>query len=136
MQKDNKFNVSDERRMVVRKLANERLFPNMDVWIHELKKCRFSVGPRFHGNVAAILAGIPALFVCHCQRVREMIEFFGFPSVEIEKYLEILKVNNYDLSVFEDFLDYSIFNERYPSLYDNFKEFLKLNELKMNDGGQ
>ena len=101
MQKDQTFNVSDERRQIARKLVNERLFPNMDVWIHEMKKCRFSVGPRFHGNVVALLAGIPALFVNHCCRVNEMIDFFGLPSVTIEEYFRILKENNNDLQIFE-----------------------------------
>jgi hypothetical protein len=66
-----------------------------------LKKCRFSIGPRFHGNVLAVISGIPALFVAHCGRVNEMIKFFKFPYIPLNDYLEILESNNYNLNVFE-----------------------------------
>ena len=119
---------------MVRNLADSCLYPNMEVWVHELKKCRFSVGPRFHGNVSALLSGIPALFVHHCQRVNEMIDWFGFPNVSTEQYFRILEESRYDLSVFEQYLDYTTFNERYPALYDNYKKFLTMNELKLMGG--
>lgn len=85
--------------------------------MHELKKCRFSIGPRFHGNALAVLSGIPALFVAHCNRVNEMIDFFKFPHISVNEYLEILESNNYDLFAFEKYLDYSEFNKNYPVIY-------------------
>lgn len=39
------------------------------------------IGDRFHGGVAALQAGVPALFLSHDNRVAELTEHFGLPHL-------------------------------------------------------
>ena len=42
-------------------------------------------GDRFHGGVAALQAGKPALFMAHDNRVREMCDFFALPRMTTDE---------------------------------------------------
>ncbi len=44
---------------------------------------RFSFGTRLHANMAALLAGIPALWITHDVRTTEAVEFLGLPSLPL-----------------------------------------------------
>lgn len=48
-------------------------------WIERLKDFQFSVGSRIHGNIAAILAGIPAVLLAHDSRTLELAEHHMIP---------------------------------------------------------
>lgn len=48
-------------------------------WIERLREFRFSVGSRIHGNIAAILAGVPAALLAHDSRTLELAEHHGIP---------------------------------------------------------
>ena len=39
------------------------------------------IGDRFHGGVAALQAGVPAIFLSHDNRVAELTEHFGLPHL-------------------------------------------------------
>ena len=89
-------------------------------------KCDYSFGSRIHGNIMAILSGIPATVIAIDSRTREMAEFYDIPLVIPE--------NNspYTQEQFLEFYnnaDYSRFNETYNQKYDAFEKFLIENKI-------
>ncbi len=44
------------------------------------------IGDRFHGGVAALQAGVPAIFLTHDNRVAELTEHFALPAMALEKF--------------------------------------------------
>jgi hypothetical protein len=71
----------DVRQYLLQRL---RVFFNVDEWLSSTATMTSSVGSRFHGNIAAILSGIPALFLVHDMRTLELCEFFRLPHVLID----------------------------------------------------
>ncbi|MGE0333605.1 MAG: hypothetical protein AB7P37_23255 [Ramlibacter sp.] len=61
--------------------AHARFFLALDEWRAFAGSFDLSVGPRFHGNVVALQAGVPAVFVPPDVRVQEMVDFAGLPQV-------------------------------------------------------
>jgi hypothetical protein len=63
-----------------------RIFYTRETWSNYLKKSNvtFSFGSRFHGNMMALSNGIPALWVVHDIRTKEMIEAMHLPFVSYE----------------------------------------------------
>jgi hypothetical protein len=78
----------------------------------------FSFGSRIHGNIMAILAGIPTV-VCACDsRTREMAEFHEIPFVpkgvyDMERLYELYART-----------DYRAFNRGFGTKYDRYEDFL------------
>ncbi|MBR3553244.1 MAG: polysaccharide pyruvyl transferase family protein [Clostridia bacterium] len=57
-------------------------FTNIPGWIDYFKKnVDFSFGSRIHGNVAAVLAGVPSLIVPFDQRVWELAKYHNIPML-------------------------------------------------------
>lgn len=52
-------------------------------WIDSLRDYDFSFGTRIHGNIAAILAGTPAVVLCHDSRTLELCRYFDIPHQQI-----------------------------------------------------
>jgi len=96
---------------------------NVRDWQTALRQCQYSLGMRFHGNMMALQAGVPAVWVRHDARVRELVETIGVPSFELSENMTI------DCRrIYED-ADFSEFNRRYPKLYSNYCEFLSHNGI-------
>ena len=97
-----------------------RFFNNMPEWRNFLMQRGFSLsfGSRIHGNIMAILAGIPAV-ICACDsRTREMAEFYEIPFVPKAVYdMERL----YELYARTD---YRTFNRGFAARYDRYEDFL------------
>ncbi len=81
-------------------------------------------GTRFHGAMAALLAGTPAFVFCHDTRTREMSEFLKVPSVGIEE------VERIDLREIYDHIELDSFNQRRAELLPAYKNFLDKNGLQ------
>lgn len=95
-------------------------------WINGLKYNDFSMGSRFHGNVAAILAGIPTLPVNVDLRMKGMNDFFKIPSINIEEF-DIDK----PLEFYREKADYTEFNKNYKIVYDNFCDYCSKNGVPL-----
>lgn len=52
-------------------------------WVEYLASQDFACGTRIHGNVAALLAGRPALALAHDSRTLELCRFHGIPFLEL-----------------------------------------------------
>lgn len=80
------------------------------------RNVHFSYGSRIHGNIMALLNGIPSFVLAIDSRTFELADYFGIPHSE-----KLERGNLYDLYCS---LDWSEFNSRYPSLFDRFESFL------------
>ena len=58
-------------------------FQSPDTWRAFCARHDLYIGDRFHGGVAAMQAGIPALIIWNDLRVRELTGFFGIPNIPI-----------------------------------------------------
>ena len=128
-----KIMISDEKYMSlpddVRNLLNNnrKVYFTIDSWNECIRKYKFSIGARFHGNVVAILNGIPSLILYSDSRTKELSDFFGIPNIGIADF-DIHKPIEY----YYEKADYSLFNSRYPILYKDFCSFAKKNGLELN----
>lgn len=105
---------------VIQELINNnvKLFYDMPVWKEYLGRYSFSFGKRIHGNIAAILSGVPALLNSIDKRTEEIADFYCVPKVKID-YKD--KSDIYDLYLKTD---YSRFNREFKEKYYAFEKFL------------
>jgi len=103
-----------------------RYFYSVEEWIQELKCDDFSMGSRFHGNVAAILAGVPTLMVNVDKRMEGMNRFYRIPSIDIRDF-------NIDRSLeyYRELADYSDFNANYKKNFDVFCNYCERNGVRL-----
>ncbi|MGW5640161.1 polysaccharide pyruvyl transferase family protein, partial [Streptomyces sp. NPDC003832] len=52
-------------------------------WIDELRAYDFAYGTRIHGNIAALLAGTPAVVLTHDSRTLELCRYFDIPHRQL-----------------------------------------------------
>ncbi len=105
-----------------------RYFTNSQNWKNFLAGMDFVFGARMHGLTPAIHSGVPAYFIAHDCRVREMCEFFKLPFAA-ERDLASSGINAETLY---NQTDYSAAMTGYPARYRNFLEFLKKNGIQPN----
>jgi hypothetical protein len=103
---------------------NMRMFFDVQAWISCLRTMDFSIGSRFHGNVAALLAGIPAFFIAHDNRTLELCEFFSLPHVKVNSRYSPLSVEE-----MIELTDYDDFFARLPLVFAHWKTYLARNNL-------
>lgn len=99
-----------------------KLFPDMENWRNYIRKkgFQFSFGSRIHGNIMPILAGIPAVVYACDARTREMAEFFDIPMV-----MPTAGNKKIDLYQLYQTIDYSEFNRKIGTRFDDFERFLQ-----------
>lgn len=102
-----------------------RLIADMWDWQHSLQSegISFSFGTKIHGNIMAILSGIPSVIVNVDSRVQEMAEFYNIPNIDYKDARELVNQQNAIYTLY-DKTDYSEFNKSFPEKYNGFKEFL------------
>lgn len=104
-------------------IANRcRIFFDVPTWVDYLGGKAVSIGSRFHGNVAALMAGVPVLFICHDARTIEMCQFARVP------HLTVAEVEDCGLAALARSIDMGPFQRRLPKLRANFLRFLERNE--------
>src|SRR5690606_15105485 len=54
-------------------------------WISSLSNKKFSFGTRIHGNLAAVIAGVPCVILAHDSRVLELAKYHKIPYIELGK---------------------------------------------------
>ena len=107
-------------------LAQDRikLIPDMFNWRTYLIKegFNYSFGSRIHGNIMAILSGIPATVIAIDTRTLEMAEFFKIP------YIKYQKGHTYSSDELQDLYlkaDFNEFNKSYSENYSRYASFLQ-----------
>lgn len=80
----------------------------------------FSIGSRFHGNMMAFSSGIPALWIIHDLRTKELVDAMKLPHIT---YQEVLK---YPVDELKDMCNYDMnFYENYSTMSKQYIEFLR-----------
>lgn len=107
-------------------LTNARMFFRLEDWNRFYKEegITFSYGSRFHGNMASLRNGVPALWIIHDSRTTELAETLHVPHITIEQFAEIKDP--------QELLDYCTYDDlyaNYHSLCENYVEFLEENHI-------
>lgn len=100
-----------------------KVFFSTEEWFSWIADYDFSCGTRFHGNVAALLNGVPAVVLTHDSRTKELCEFAAIPHVP---------VSGIDRLSFEDLYaaaNFDLFESRYNTLYREYVAFLDSNRI-------
>lgn len=100
-----------------------KVFFSIAEWFDWIRDYDFSIGTRFHGNVAALLNGVPAVVLVHDSRTRELCEFTGIPHVFVQD------VDTLDVQRIYDEANFDLFEERYNLLFRKYIEFLDENRI-------
>ncbi|MDD6157380.1 MAG: polysaccharide pyruvyl transferase family protein [Lachnospiraceae bacterium] len=97
-----------------------KLFVDIPEWRSFLQQNGYnlSLGSRIHGNIMALLSGIPAIIYAQDTRTREMAEFYNIPY--------FLPEHKFQKSVYDIYqnADFRKFNLEFSSKYDAFENFL------------
>ncbi len=101
------------------------VFYEIEPWVEWLRQFDFSMGSRFHGNVLAIMNGIPALTMVIDGRMQEMTKYFRLPTLDVKDFSL-----DRPLSYYYDLADFTEFNRVYPQRLATFLDFLHRNGLK------
>jgi len=104
--------------------GNCRMFTSVPSWLEFLSNADFSIGCRIHGNIAAILAGVPTLVLAPDSRVEELAEFHGIPYMLAKDYTTKMSIEE----LYKN-LDFEKLYEVQPKNFDNFINFLNKNKI-------
>ncbi len=103
-----------------------KLLYDVPVWLDYIKdKIDISFGSRIHGNLAAVLAGVPAMVIPCDARTKELADFFDIPVFSKQQFKQ-------DPDRLMQDLNYDRFNKNFPSKFDNFEKFLMTHGISHN----
>jgi Polysaccharide pyruvyl transferase len=109
-----------------------RFFLDPKTWFEHLAEYDFSFGTRIHGNIAALLAGTPALLLAHDSRTLELAEYHEIPHRTITS----IEDDADPLSLYAE-CDWNRLNKAHPDRWDSFASFLGEHRLThVYDEGQ
>lgn len=107
------------------KLKEKRhIFFSVEEWKEYARMYDFSIGARFHGNVVALWEGIPSLFIMIDSRMKEMLDFFKLPYIEMKDFDDTK-----DIRYYYELADYEEFNKNYENTFYNYLGFLEKNNI-------
>ncbi|MCR6663255.1 MAG: polysaccharide pyruvyl transferase family protein [Luteimonas sp.] len=105
-------------------------FTSIPEWIDYMHRFDFVVGSRFHGNMAALQAGVPALTLLTDSRTKELCDFLNLPSLNLAHCVRM------DFRELYERTDFDLFNATFATKYANYLDFLRHNGLDHRMPGQ
>lgn len=102
-----------------------RFFVNADSWLDFLRGMDFSIGSRIHGNIAAILAGVPAYVLVSDKRVLELVDYHNIPHSMISDITEKTSI----FSLYQK-ADFNAIHKGHSKRFMHYLDFLNKNGLK------
>ncbi len=94
-------------------------------WVSYLhNNAGLSAGTRIHGNIAALMSGVPALVIAGDSRVMEICNFYKIPC----RTLEDMQKNTSLRDWYEE-ADYNAMNQRYPEALAIYEQFFEKNKI-------
>ncbi|MDK2808204.1 MAG: hypothetical protein PWP24_939 [Clostridiales bacterium] len=102
-----------------------RSFVNVESWLGFLSEMEFSFGSRIHGNIAAILSGIPCYIFAYDNRITELAAYHQIPYMDASR---INKKTNI-LDIYEK-TDFSCIHKGQEERFFHFLDFLNQNQLE------
>lgn len=94
-------------------------------WIDFMGGVDLSIGPRIHGNIAAILAGKPAVVISHDSRTEELADYHRIPRFTPQEL-----DGNWGVADAIERMDFQEFNAGQPQRFDKVIGFLHKNGLR------
>ena len=125
------FSASDPGAVVEFFKLRTRYFLDYDTWAAYMRTRALSIGTRFHGNLIALINGVPALMIIHDSRTMELCTVLGIPcfhlrelpSTVIDEAILVDKIRS---------MSFGLFESSYAVLYRRFVGFLSRNGLNHN----
>ena len=104
-----------------------KIFFRLKDWYdyYEKEQFTFSYGSRFHGNMSALLNGIPALWIVHDSRTTELVNTLKLPHIDLNQFDKIKS-----LEELISYCDYEEFYKNYGAMTKEYVKFLEENHLK------
>jgi polysaccharide pyruvyl transferase WcaK-like protein len=97
---------------------------DIDEWRASISKCGFSAGSRFHGNLIALLSGVPSHVICHDTRTKELCELGGVPHT----LLQDISVD-FTLADLQQATNVGKFIRTHADNYSGYRRFLDRNGI-------
>ena len=101
------------------------VFFGIDDWLKQMSQYDFVYGSRFHGNMAAIQAGVPALNMPFDTRTRELCEYLNLPVLPLVEFEADIAMER-----LREYADFGMFTRTYPTKLRDYAEFLTRNGLE------
>ena len=108
-------------------LKGVEIFFNTTEWQQFLQPFDATVGSRFHGGMMALISGVPALWITHDVRTRELCNYLGVAQLHIDEIV----ARQLSVDAMVDAIDYTGFTEHYQRRYQTYKAFLQANHLPL-----
>ena len=107
-------------------VASDRIRFCLDptTWFAKLAEFDFSIGTRIHGNIAATLAGTPAMVLAHDSRTLELATYHRIPHRLLPSLDRVDPVELYAES------DWEPMHREHPALWERFAAFLERHDLR------
>ncbi|MFC7623320.1 polysaccharide pyruvyl transferase family protein [Microlunatus sp. GCM10028923] len=102
-----------------------RFFLDPRTWFEHLAQYEFSFGSRIHGNIAALLAGTPALVLAHDSRTLELAQYHRIPHRKITDLPE-----RPDAAELYAEADWEPLNAGHAERWETFTAFLDRHKLR------
>lgn len=111
---------------------NVRWFFDLSTWFSYMASMDVAIGSRFHGNMAALQVGVPALNLVFDTRTRELCEHLNLPY----EFLKAFDGRRSAEDIYQG-LDYTMFNATFPEKFDTYADFLSRNGVlhRLEAGG-
>lgn len=111
---------------------NVRWFFDLNSWFAYMSSMDVAIGSRFHGNMAALQVGVPALNLVFDTRTRELCEHLNLPY----EFLKSFDGRRSAEDIYQG-LDYTLFNATFPGKFDAYADFLTRNGVshRLEKGG-
>lgn len=103
-----------------------KIFFDIEEWnsFYRQENVGFAFGTRFHGNMCALRNGVPAVWIVHDTRTRELTKYLHLPSVEIKDFAKMEHIEE-----LTEMCDYSDTRSNYKALLDNYVSYLEENNI-------
>lgn len=103
-----------------------RMFFTKEEWddFYRKEEITFAFGSRFHGNMAAFRKGVPALWIVHDTRTRELTETLHLPHIDYSVWEKIRTPEE-----LTEYCDYGEYRKNYRKLQRRYTAFLEENHL-------
>ena len=100
-------------------------FVNAHSWLEFLGEQDFSIGSRIHGNIAAILAGIPSFVIVSDKRILELVEYHQIPHMMLQDLGDHMHAGE----IYEK-TDFSKVAKGHKQRFDHYLDFLRKNGIE------
>lgn len=105
--------------------GNARFFINVPSWLEHMSNMDLSIGSRFHGTVAGLVAGTPSILIADDARKREFMMYHKMPGIASHEITEDLTLEDVVASV-----DFSELEANHKKNFEHFTSFLDVCGLK------